>query len=184
MESKLPSDEKLTIETDRLMLEPVLKLHADEMVTLLSDSELYSFIPQDPPELEKLRKTYELWSKRVSPAGDELWLNWIARLKSTREAVGHFQAGLKDGKDSNIAYTVGLKFQRKGIAAEALRAILSFIEAEFRIESIKAWIDTRNVASINLVEKLGMVKVDLIKNADRFKGADSDEFIYQLTDFN
>lgn len=142
---------------------------------------VYDFVPQDPPELEKLEKTYGFWSKRISPAEDELWLNWGARLKSTNEIIGHFQAGVKEGPDSNLAYTVGRKFQRLGFASEAIRAIISMLGSKLSIPCLKAWIDTRNFPSIKLVEKLGMVRVGFVKNADNFKGSNSDEFIYQFT---
>lgn len=53
MQTKLPTDEKLRIETDRLVLEPILPAHAKEMVVLLRAPDLYNFVPQDPPELGK-----------------------------------------------------------------------------------------------------------------------------------
>ncbi len=175
-----PSDEILLLKTPRLRLEPILISHATEMVEVLKDPELYEFVPQDPPTLTKLEQTYEFWSKRISPAGDEIWLNWAARLVSSGELIGHFQAGLKAGPDSNIAYTVGLKHQRKGYAEEALGEIINFLELGMSLKSVKAWIDTRNHPSINLVEKLGMKRVDFLKGADTFKGKDSDEFVYQM----
>ncbi len=178
---KAPSDKTLLIETDRLTLEPILVSHAKEMFALLRDPDLYKFIPQDPPELTKLEKTYDFWSKRCSPTGDELWLNWAARMRKTGEVIGHFQAGVKEGTESNLGYTVGLRFQRQGFAMEALQAIFLFLNREMKLESIKAWIDARNFASIALVEKLGMVQIGFIKNAAHFKGADSDEYIYQFT---
>jgi ribosomal-protein-alanine N-acetyltransferase len=181
MQARLPTDEKLRIETRRLVLEPILAGHAREMAFLLKDQDLYNFVPQDPPALEELEKTYRFWSQRISPTGDELWLNWVARMKSTGEAIGHFQAGVKEGPDSNLGYTVGRKFQRQGFASEALRGILSFLGSEIGIKSIKAWIDTRNIPSIALVEKLGMIQVGLVKNADNFKGTVSDEFVYEFT---
>lgn len=181
MKAKLPSDEKLRIRTLRLTLEPILVSHATEMATLLKDAELYEFIPQDPPELTKLEKTYEFWSKRISPAGDELWLNWVARLNESGEVIGHFQAGVKEGTESNLGYTVGLKYQRRGFASEALQGILSFLKAEMGLTCVKAWIDTRNTASIKLVEKLGMLQVGFVEKADHFKGKDSDEYVYQFS---
>ncbi len=95
--------------------------------------------------------------------------------------MGHFQAGVKEGLDSNLGYTVGRKFQRQGFGSEGLRGILSFLGSELGIKSVKAWIDTRNNPSITMVEKLGMVRIGFIKSADNFKGTDSDEFIYQFT---
>ncbi len=175
-----PSDETLFLQTPRLRLEPILISHASEMVEVLKDPSLYEFVPQDPPTLSKLEKTYEFWSKRSSPSGDEIWLNWAARLISSGELIGHFQAGLKAGPDSNIAYTVAQKHQCQGYALEALVGIFNFLEQEMGSKSVKAWIDTRNEKSIRLVEKLGMKRVGYIKNADKFKGKDSDEFVYQI----
>ena len=177
----IPSDEKLLIKTKRLILEPILVSHANEMAKLLEDSELYTFIPNDPLDLAKLQKKYELWSKRISPDRDEIWLNWAARLTASDEVVGHFQVGVREGTESNLAYTVGLKWQRKGFALEALHAVLKFVNANMDLRVIKAWIDTRNIASIKLVEKIGMQRVGFVQKADHFKGSDSDEFIYQFS---
>ena len=113
---KLPSDEKLLLITSRLTLEPIIASHAKEMSILLSNNDLYNYIPQVPPELGELEKTYEFWSRRISPIGDELWLNWAARLITTGEVVGHFQAGVKEGTESSLGYTVGVKYQNQGYA--------------------------------------------------------------------
>jgi ribosomal-protein-alanine N-acetyltransferase len=120
------------------------------------------------------------WGKRISPDGNEIWLNWAARLTETGALIGHFQAGIKEGTESNLGYTVGKHHQKKGYASEALQTILLFLKMEMGLESIKAWIDTRNTASIKLVEKIGMTKIGTIKKADHFKGSDSDEFVYQF----
>jgi len=175
-----PSDENMLLSTTRLVLEPVKSTHADEMAMVLSSEDLYKYVPQDPPDVEKLRKPYEFWESRISPEKDELWLNWVARLNDTRQLVGHFQAGYKGPEEISIAYTVGFNHQRRGYAAEALQAVLLFLKESLNAKSVKAWIDTRNNASIELVEKLVLEKVEIIKNADSFKGNSSDEFVYQI----
>lgn len=176
---KPPSDDHLIIRTDRLVLEPIKVTHANEMVTVLSDLQLYDFIPQDPPDLGKLEKTYEVWARRISPDKTELWLNWAARWKDSDKLIGHFQVGYKPD-EASIAYTVGLNFQRRGFALEALQEIIRFLKESLRCKTIKAWIDTRNKPSIELVKKLGMSQVNFIPKADHFKGADSDEFVFEL----
>jgi len=175
-----PSDAELLIKTKRLTLEPVLAIHAAEMIRVLADKKLYHYIPQDPPELEKLKKTYEFWESRISQEKDELWLNWVARWNETNQLIGHFQSGFKEPMDCSVAYTVGSEFQRQGFAIEALRAIFAFLNHSLDTKVIKAWIDTRNTASIHLVKKLKMKQVELIKKADHFKGKDSDEFVFQI----
>jgi len=178
MNLKPPSDENLVIRTSRLILEPVKVEHASEMVSILSSPQLYNFVPQNPPDIEKLKKTYELWSKRISPEGDEIWLNWVARGNDNNQLVGHFQVGQKP-KECSIAYTVGLDFQRLGFAKEALLGIFSFLKVKMDTKIVKAWIDTRNAPSIELVKKLNMSQVSFISKADYFKGTDSDEYVFQ-----
>ena len=181
MSLQRPSEEDLLIITERLILEPVLPVHAEEMTKVLSSQALYNFVPQDPPVLEKLQRTYEIWSRRISPEKDELWLNWVARCKETNQLIGHFQAGYKGPEEASIAYTVGVPFQRKGFATEALQIILNFLQESLAARTVKAWIDTRNTPSIDLVKKLNMEQIEFIEKADHFKGCDSDEYIFQIT---
>jgi len=175
-----PSEKKLSLETKRLLLEPVLPSHAEEMSALLSSQELYKFVPQGPPNVEKLRQTYQIWSRRISPEEDELWLNWVARWNGTKRLIGHFQVGYKGPEEVSIAYTVGIEYQRKGFAKEALQAIFAFLKGSMNAQTVKVWIDTRNIASINLVRKLNMKQIEFIKNADHFKGSDSDEYVFKI----
>jgi len=46
------------------------------------------------------------------------------------------------------------------------------------VREVRALLDTRNDASSRLLERLGFQRVQLIKNADDFKGAPSDEYEY------
>lgn len=171
---------ELGLETNRLILEPINEGHAPEMVELLADPDLHTFVPSDPPTVEKLQSQYKYWESRISPQEDELWLNWVGRSKSDGRLIGHFQAGVKRSLEASIAYTVGKEFQRSGYAYEGLTKIMELLFVEVDAESVKAWIDTRNQASIGLVKKLGMSQIEFIAKADYFKGTDSDEFVFSV----
>ena len=67
---------------------------------------------------------------------------------------------------------------KSGFATEGLQEVFRFLSARMGIGEVKAWIDTRNLASIALVEKLGLQRVERIENADHFKGTRSDEFVF------
>lgn len=149
------------------------------MFALQSDPALYAFVPQNPLTSEELENRYEKWQVRRSPLGNELWLNWIARDGSN--AIGHFQAGVQTDGSSTIAYTVGKEFQKRGYAFEALGAVIALLKAQFASKKINAWVDTRNVASIVLLKKLGFSQTQFLPNADFFKGEKSDEFVFELT---
>jgi ribosomal-protein-alanine N-acetyltransferase len=169
------------IVTDRLILEPIEIRHAEALCELFSDPDLHQFVPQDPPFLEKQKERCERWEKRRSPDGKELWLNWAARDQITQKIIAHFQAGLKEDGVASIGYLVARAFQKQGLAAEGLIAIFKYLKDDLGAHEVRAWSDTRNIASHRLAEKVGMVRVDFIKDADFFKGAPSDEFVFAKT---
>ena len=88
--------EQPLLTTQRLVLEPVTEGHAEELCDLFCDPDLHSFVPFVPLTLEKQRERCARWSKRRSPDGKEIWLNWVGRDKATGKVVAHFQAGIKD----------------------------------------------------------------------------------------
>lgn len=173
-------DLSLVLETDRLVLEPITTDHVEKMLQILCDETLYQYIPGNPPSLESLKKTYEFWQNRKSPDSKEIWLNWAAKSKTTTKYIGHFQAGWDSKKGFSVAYTVGVQFQKQGFAKEAVSSIIDFLVSQFNAETIRAWIDTRNLASIHLMKSLGFTQSGFVKNADEFKGSKSDEFVFEL----
>jgi len=70
--------------------------------------------------------------------------------------------------------------QGRGIGRRAVGAVVEALAAEPAVTAIGASIDTRNAASVALVEALGFERTGLIRDADQFKGGPSDEFRYQL----
>lgn len=177
-------EDDLLLETERLVLEPITVGHTDEMHGLLSETALYPHIPEDPPLLAELRAKYLRWEHRQSPSGDELWLNWAARLKTTGALVAHFQAGLDRHRTATLGYIVGVAHQGRGYAFESLTAVLQFLGQRLNAQRIEARIDTRNGPSVKLAEKLGFRRTAFIEKADHFKGAPSDEYVYERAPAN
>ena len=74
--------EETTLETERLLLEPLMPEHAALLFEDLADERLYRFIPTDTPEsAEALERRYRKLSSRRSPDGSEVWLNFAMRLR-------------------------------------------------------------------------------------------------------
>src|SRR5689334_15298290 len=105
--------------TTRLALEPVRGEHAALLFTPLQDPHLYTFIPDDPPvSLDALEGRYHRWERRAAPDEREIWLNWAARLRSTGEWVGTFQATITEEHQALLAYMTFAPYQRQGFARE------------------------------------------------------------------
>lgn len=170
----------MSIVSERLLLEPLVAGHARLLFADLQDPGLYTFIPRDPPaSLASLEARWRRLESRRSPDGSEAWLNWVARRREGGESVGLVEATVA-GETAHLAWTVLARFQRRGYGREACLAMIAHLRAEHAVTRFAAAIDTRNAASIGLVESLGFARVGLVRDADAFKGSTSHEYRYEL----
>ena len=167
--------------TGRLFLEPLTAAHATELYEPLLDLRLYDFIPQDPPASSlALEERYRKLVTRRSPDGREAWLNWAMRDREAGGCIGVLEATVQGDGTAFMAYTVFVRFQRRGFAAEGCRRLIGHLFEDYGVGVVVAEIDTRNAPSIALVESLGFRRVAFVEGADHFKGASSDEYRYEL----
>src|SRR5215470_6359807 len=115
--------------THRLTLLPLATGHADEMVGVLADPDLYVFTGGSPPTLPELRARYERWIAG-SPDPAVSWCNWVIQLHSPRCLAGTVQATISIGGDepiAEVAWVVGTLWQGQGIASEAAQALIAWL---------------------------------------------------------
>jgi RimJ/RimL family protein N-acetyltransferase len=174
-------DPERTLQTARLLLEPLVAFHAATLYPALQDPELYTYISQDPPSSpHSLAERYTMLATRRSPDGQEIWLNWVLHRRDTGAYVGVVEASVYADRTATLAYMVFPPFWRQGYAREGCARVLAHLFDDYKVSRVAAEIDTRNAASIRLVESLGFRRVAVLSNADFFKGAPSDEFRYEL----
>jgi [ribosomal protein S5]-alanine N-acetyltransferase len=178
--------EMKTLETERLLLEPLLPEHATLLFEGLADERLYRFIPSNPPEsVEALETRYRKLSSRRSPGGSEIWLNFAMRLREQGARpkatyVGTLEATVFPDRSAYVAYTVFFPFWRRGYAREGCVRMLTHLVGDHGVRVVVAEMDTRNAASIALAESLGFERVGTTSGAGFFKGSVSDEHRYEL----
>ena len=176
-----PVEPEAPLTTARLVLELLTEAHAAALVGALSDERLYRFIPQNPPaSADALAARYRRLEARRSPDGREAWLNWAMRLTASDAYVGTLEATVRPDRTADVAYVVFVPHHRRGYAREGLVRILAHLFGDYGVATVAATIDTRNAASIALVEGLGFARVATLRDADFFKGATSDEYRYEL----
>lgn len=113
--------------TARLEFLPLRVDHAEEMADVLADPRLHEFIGGEPDSAEGLRARYGRMTAG-SPRPDEVWLNWVIRLREANRLVGTVQATVVDGV-AEIAWVVGTPWQGRGIAREAARRLAESLGA-------------------------------------------------------
>lgn len=167
------------LQTQRLLLKPLKQSHATLLYPILQNPQIYCYIPQDPPvSLEMLEQHYHKLERRLSPTDEEAWLNWAVGLKSSEQFIGRVEASVSSNRIANFAYVFGSQFWNNGYATEACQKVLQLLFDDYEVIEIKAQVDTRNQASIRLLERLGFEQVEYQAAVDFFKGSSSDEYTY------
>jgi len=170
----MPDESDISLER----LEPA---HARILYEELKNPSLYTFIPQNPPETVKfLESTYVRLASGRSPDGRERWLNWAVCSAKEKAFVGTVQATVYEDRTADIAYAIFEQYWRRGYATQACRLMIDCLHRSHDAIRIEALVDTRNAASIALLEKLEFSRIALVMQADNFKGASSDEYRFRL----
>ncbi len=170
------------LETARLILEPLCRGHASHLFTVLSDPRIYKFIPKDPPaSVIILEDRYRQLEGRMSPSGEESWINWAVHLKERGVYIGTVQATILNNQSSLLAYELSPDFWGQGYATEACLRVIESLFMDYEVTEIVAEVDTRNEASCKLLERLTFKRIQIREGADFFKGESSDEFTYKLS---
>jgi RimJ/RimL family protein N-acetyltransferase len=142
------------IETGSLTLEPQTAAHAEEMFAVLSDPAIYEYENEPPPSLEWLRARFTKLESRLSANGQERWLNWVIRLP-TSELIGYVQATVDPGGRAAIAYELASAYWGRGLARQAVRAMLAELVEHYQVHNLIAVFKRNNLRSMRLLERLG-----------------------------
>lgn len=94
--------------------------------------------------------------------------------------MGDIAMHFLDEDQIEVGFTISPSFQNRNIATEALSMVLKYVFCDLKKHRVVAITDTRNTASIKLLEKLRFRREGhFIKNVF-FKGAWGDEYQYAL----
>jgi RimJ/RimL family protein N-acetyltransferase len=146
-----------TIETARLVLEPLRIEHAEPMALVLADPQLHAFIGGAPATVPQLRSRYtRMLAGPNDPA--ESWCNWMIRLRENHQLTGTVQATVSldtDGLHAEIAWVIGTAWQRRGIATEATCALVEWLTRQ-PIHAVIAHIHPDHHASAAVATAAGL----------------------------
>jgi RimJ/RimL family protein N-acetyltransferase len=146
------------LKTQRLDLEPLRVDHAEEMAAVLDDERLHVFTGGSPPTVDDLRERYRRQVVGRSADGSQRWSNWILRRRQDGQVVGYVQATTtreSDGPAAEVAWVVGTGYQGHGYAAEAARAMVSWLRAQ-GVVTVLAHIRPGHAASERVARAAGL----------------------------
>lgn len=146
-----------TIETNRLLLRPILASDIDEMYIMDSDPEVHRFLGQSPVAdksqlagvIEHIRQqytTYGIGRMAVVEKKSQRFIGW-AGLK--------YETQVRDFPYYDIGYRFNRNYWGKGYATEASGAAIQYGFQTLQLPSIHAGVEKGHTASANVLTKLG-----------------------------
>jgi [ribosomal protein S5]-alanine N-acetyltransferase len=160
-----------------LTYEPLSPRHAAELFGDLQDERVHMYVPTRPPRsLESLQREYQEFAAGAPAGSGEAWLNWAIREQSTKGCVGTLQATRFSDGLLWIGYTVVPRLWGHGIATAAVSWLLAELRARFPEHNPLAAVDTRNLASIRVLQRTGFSL--LRREPAELRGIATEDFIY------
>lgn len=175
MQEKFP-----IIETERLILREVTLKDAEDMLTYLSDPDVVKHMGLEPYQTVEDVQSEIQWYQSIVKEGSGV--RWGITLRNSGKVIG--SCGFLNRASKHFRAEVGFELSKqywgKGIASEALEAVVKFGFKHMELERIEALIEPGNTSSQKLVEKTGFVKEGLLRHYEYTCGKFDDLLIYSI----
>ncbi len=157
-------------ETERLILRELLPIDRNGLFAVDSDPEVHIYLGNNPIEnIEKIDDNIKFIRKQYVDNGIG---RWAVIEKSTNNFIGW--AGLKLIRELTnnhidyyeLGYRLNKSYWGKGFATESAKASLQYGFNTLNLNKIYAIADSKNVASRNVIEKIGLKYIETFTNND------------------
>lgn len=163
------------IETERFILKEIEEKHRNNFISLFSDEDIMKY---SGTEVYDPEKQVEFYFKKVKLMYKEKkGIRWAIINKESKAFIGDIGLYNIDFYSNNteIGYTIEKNFWRKGVASECIKAIENFAFETLDMNRIIAMIDSNNISSIKLSEKLGFHRDGILR--EHYYNKSKDEYI-------
>jgi RimJ/RimL family protein N-acetyltransferase len=173
----------LPIETERLRLRRYEDRDLGDILAFTRDADFWLARNMKWPATEDGVREYWEAQRDIDPATDPRWFDLVVELKAEHEAIGSVGLGFaKSGglRQGTIGWLLARKHQGRGLATEAVRALVTTGFRELGLHRISARTGRDNVRSWRLMERLGMRREAHFRESHEVKGRWGDEFVYAI----
>ena len=167
-----------TLKTPRLTLRQITLEDAEAIFNMRSNARIGQFIAR--PAMEKQEDATALVKKVGDAYVAKQGIGWAGLLRDGQTCIG--TCGFNSIDHANLRAEIGgemaTEYWGKGIAQEAVKAIIAFGFAELGLHSIEAKVSPLNRGAISVMEQLGFVKEAHYKDRIYNNAAFSDMAVY------
>lgn len=145
--------QKYRIETKRLGLRFLEEADIDYLEELEKDAEVKKYFPDGARDRSK---TEAMIKKFISYHENNGLPCFLIFDFESGEFIGRAGFGITEDNNIEVGYVLHKKFWGKGIASEAVSALLKYARAHINTDYIMAYADIGNIGSTRVMEKCGM----------------------------
>jgi RimJ/RimL family protein N-acetyltransferase len=174
----------MKLQTDRLNFRLVSSDDLSNIHKLHSLPETDEFntlgIPKSIQETEKIIIDWLLEQKSMPQTSYIFCLD----LADTKQFIGliALNIGKANYKTAEVWYKIDLKYWRQGYTTEALTKLLDFSFNDLKLHRIEAGCAVENIASIKVLEKVGMTREGIKRKKLPIRSEWKDNYFYAILD--
>ncbi|GBU10880.1 N-acetyltransferase [Erysipelotrichaceae bacterium] len=163
------------LETERLILRPVVLTDADALYAYASDAETIKYLSFE--KHESIDESYQAIASYflASPLG-----KYALVLKEDKTMIGTIDLRLDVGYIAEIGYVLNPKFSGRGYMSEAAKRIVKLGFEQCNCKKIYSKYDVSNGKSGKVMERIGMKPEGILRASFELKGKLSDIAYYGI----
>ena len=170
--------------TERLLLRPLQSCDAPALLAIFSDPETVAYTEWDPFETIEDAHWLIRWANTAAEQEPRTVFAWAIQWRDSNddELLGIVTLTIRNpsGREADIGYMVNRTQWGRGIASEAVQAIILSGFHDLALHRIVGRCSPENTASGRVLEKVGMLREGCLRRNTWEKGRWRDTLIYAL----
>lgn len=161
------------LETERLVLKPISTNDSEFIFELYNSPKFLEFIGDR--NIKSVEEAENYISTKFLPQLERLGFgNYLIVRKSDNQKIGAVGIFEREGLDiQDIGFSFLEEFHGKGYGFESASKLLDYVFTDFNLKKISAITSKENIASQNLIQKLGLKYLKTVQLPD-----DDEELLY------
>lgn len=166
------------LETENLILRETKLSDASTVLQIFADEAVTKYHDLEP--LTSIEQAKFLVERRGARFKNRQGIRWGIALKTDDKIIGSCGYGIRDEFIAEIGYELAKAHWGRGIMTEALDSIIDWGFRSLELNRIEALVMVNNIASIQLLKKLGFFEEGLLREYGYWKGQFHDLKIFSL----
>ena len=177
-----PAPDRLEVRRERVRLRPFEERDLDAMAAYRGDVDVCRYLPFDPQTADDIRRRNGALMGRTTLEGENGGVMLAVERLDDDLVIGDLVLFHLDptAGSAEIGWVMSPAASGRGLATEAVRALIDTAFEVYGLRRLVARIDPDNARSVALAERLGMRREAHFVEEDWFKGRWSDLLVYAV----